>query len=760
MTDSTKSEKPPLPKFGRECFEVATRVADGCGATLIQSALLSLTAAILDERHTAAAAPADTDERWNVYARRGGSDMNWSLYDGPFSETTAVKRACNLEYVHPTWAFKALEVGQEKSPPITAKPFFEGLAEHQREGRIGYPPACYCSDITSGGVPCPPGTCPNVPAPIAGNVYTEQASDKRNTSETVHTCQLAATTTGADCARCKVLGIDRFTVEPSTEPEGRNHPSDAGRRWAEGAPPEPAPGSREGQGFRAGAVRCKCAEPNPSSMGPWCRACGQWLPEATPIAEPPAEPARWADEASEPLISFRYEVSAFFESINQRVVVAHSTEAAKARACADYLETLDGVSFAQVRNESEPALGSREGAAEPCRSSVGASGGTYGCHLRAGHAGPHRIHVEPAPIAEPPVEPPTKRGELDGETAWRGLPLDIASLFQRRGFIAGYNHALVDVEIADNDDKADAAPSEPPAPEAATCGGCGRTDCPMLRRGDGALARAECHQYQCEHQLALLAAAHDEALARVEQLKEELNAAQNAEGRVVAQLEAVRGHVTNANLERDAALSANASLAEARDTALAKVAELQRRLEQAEDDASPGCHLCGRNGDEAPCTEHLCEDCALRWRADLRRAEEARNRAIKERDEALAKVEGLKGELATTKRAKSDTLYEWEQLQKTLTAATSRAEAAEGRVAELERERPHLLEGARLLMLPTLAPVRELDPWVTAERERLAELPWDEGGRDAYYSMLAGDDRLVAGLDPPAPQELGSEGKQ
>lgn len=29
-----------------------------------------------------------------------------------------------------------------------------------------------------------------------------------------------------------------------------------------------------------------------------------------------------------------------------------------------------------------------------------------------------------------------------------------------------------------------------------------------------------------------------------------------------------------------------------------------------------GCHMCGRDGDEAPCVEFLCADCAQAWRAD------------------------------------------------------------------------------------------------------------------------------------------------
>lgn len=73
--------------------------------------------------------------------------------------------------------------------------------------------------------------------------------------------------------------------------------------------------------------------------------------ELAPVAKPTAEakPAKWQDEVDAENVAFRFEVTAFFDSIQQRIVVAHSTSSEKAVACANYLETLEGVAFPQVR---------------------------------------------------------------------------------------------------------------------------------------------------------------------------------------------------------------------------------------------------------------------------------------------------------------------------------------------------------------------------------------------------------------------------
>jgi len=104
-----------------------------------------------------------------------------------------------------------------------------------------------------------------------------------------------------------------------------------------------------------------------------------------------------------------------------------------------------------------------------------------------------------------------------------------------------------------------------------------------------------------------------------------------------------------------------------------------------------------------------------------------------------------------------------ERLRADLQSWFDAAQAEKKRANELEADHEHLLFGCAEAFVRFDAGERAGVPlavhqreWLAAERVRMAraaknERPWDEGGRDDYYSKLPGDDRLVAGL-PPLPE--------
>jgi len=109
-------------------------------------------------------------------------------------------------------------------------------------------------------------------------------------------------------------------------------------------------------------------------------------------------------------------------------------------------------------------------------------------------------------------------------------------------------------------------------------------------------------------------------------------------------------------------------------------------------------------------------------------------------------------------------LIEIDKLTEALTSANERAK-------RLEAERPHLLEAARLLMLPTLAPAREIDAWAANERVRLGAPPSvatgereDGLGRIRRWALCRHDVLArkcsICSVDPPATPEPGSEGSK
>lgn len=87
---------------------------------------------------------------------------------------------------------------------------------------------------------------------------------------------------------------------------------------------------------------------------------------------------------------------------------------------------------------------------------------------------------------------------------------------------------------------------------------------------------------------------------------------------------------------------------EQRDTVLSRAETLSQKLAASEvrfeELTAPGCHVCGRDGDEAPCTEHLCDMCSSNWReeaTELRRQAEALTKELRSHQVAIAEALGM-----------------------------------------------------------------------------------------------------------------------